>query len=160
MYVASTRFNNRTIEENRLYREKNNISGVIYSTNIRIRETYALGALFYVVEMNNDTNKIEGIGLIRNRLILDKKHSIYTIHDYNRFVYTGKYFLSRDYLLELAGELVELFDQILFKGRGHLKRQSGISVITDKIFMKKGRTSFEIRRRLASLFGGICIDKD
>ena len=151
MYVASTRFTNQTIQENREYKEKWGLSGVIYSTNIRIREKYT-GELIYVVEMNNETNKIEGIGIIRNKLVLDKSYNIYSTSDYNRFVYMGKYYLDRKYLLEEGGYLVEMFETILFKGKSHSKRLSGISIITDKTFVRKERTSMEIRRLLSMLF--------
>ena len=77
IYLASTRFNNDTWQENCSYKRLHNMNGVIYGTNIRIKCSHSLGALFFVIEMNNQTNKIEGIGLIRNQLVLDKKYNIY-----------------------------------------------------------------------------------
>jgi hypothetical protein len=61
-YIASTRFNNETYLENMKYRNKTNIQ-VIYGTSIRIQEKYDVGSLIFVVEMNNETDNIEGIGI-------------------------------------------------------------------------------------------------
>jgi len=84
--------------------------------------------------MNNEENRIEGIGLIRNTQVTDKRHNIYSNSDYNRFIYRGDYWLSRDKLEEIDAELVEICDLVLFKGKSHLKRQSGISVLTKQLF--------------------------
>ena len=66
-HLACTRFNNSTYSENMSYREKNN-EVVIYGATLQIRKIYSAGALIFVAEMNNDTNKIEGIGFIKNVL--------------------------------------------------------------------------------------------
>jgi hypothetical protein len=84
--------------------------------------------------MNNETNKIEGIGLIRNNLAYDKTYKIYQNGDYNRYIYRGNYWIGRDDLLTLNPEMVETLDTILFKGKSHMKIGSGISVLTAKIF--------------------------
>jgi|LakMenEpi03Aug12_release.lakeMendotaPanAssembly.Ray.scaffolds.fasta_scaffold318255_1 hypothetical protein len=132
-YIASTRFNNETYQANRDYRKKNDMP-VIYGTNIKIQSKYDPGSILFVIEMNNDENHIEGIGLIRNTLVLDKKHNIYDNSEYNRYIYHGNYWLSRQQLEELDAELVEICDLVLFKGKSHLKRQSGISVLTKQLF--------------------------
>ena len=132
-YIASTRFNIDTYNENISYRKQSGIP-VIYGTSIRIQEKYDAGALMFVVEMNNDENRIEGIGLIRNTLVYDKKHYIYLNSDYNRYLYKGEYWLSRETILAKDAEIVEICDTVLFKGKSHLKRVSGISVLTKQLF--------------------------
>lgn len=132
-YIASTRFNNDTYNENISYRKRANIP-VIYGTSIRIQEKYDVGVLMFVVEMNNDDNQIEGIGLIRNTMVYDKKHNIYSNSDYNRYLYKGEYWLSRDAILEKDAEIAKICDTVLFKGKSHLKRVSGISVLTNQLF--------------------------
>jgi GTPase involved in cell partitioning and DNA repair len=67
-YIACTRFNNDTYKENMDYRLKYNET-VIYGPSYKIRDIYPYGALIFVVEMNNEKNKIEGIGLIKNSLV-------------------------------------------------------------------------------------------
>lgn len=151
-YIATTRFNNDTWKENCEYKNKHGIGGVIYGTNIRIRCSHSLGSLFFVIEMNNQTNKIEGVGLIRNQLVLDKRYNIYSIGDYNRYIYKGNYWLSRDKLYYYDNELVDIFETILFKGKGHFKRQSGISVVSSLLFEKWEYDEEIIRRDLKNIF--------
>ena len=75
-YIASTRFNDSTWNENHEYRTKNNIKGAIYGVSIKIYKKYPLKSIMFVIEMNNDTNNICGISVIRNSLLLDKKYTI------------------------------------------------------------------------------------
>lgn len=152
IYLASTRFNNDTWQENCSYKRQHNINGVIYGTNIRIKCTHSVGALFFVIEMNNQTNTIEGIGLIRNQLVLDKRYNIYSNGDYNRYIYKGDYWLSREKLLYYDKELVDIFEQILFKSKRHLKRQSGISVVSSLLFEKWDYNDEIIKKDLKEIF--------
>ena len=64
-HLASTRFNNSTFHENTLFKKDNKIDGVIYGSNLQINKKYEKGVLLFVFEMNNETNQIDGIGLIR-----------------------------------------------------------------------------------------------
>jgi len=134
IYIASTRFNEETLIENRKYKESKNIEGCIYGASIKIYEKYPLNVTMFVVEMNNTTNKIEGIGIIKNMLALDKRYKIYEEGDYNRYVYKGKYWLSRDQIMRLNEDIVQIFEIILFKGKSNLKRMSGICVVTETLF--------------------------
>ena len=85
--------------------------------------------------MNNEKNRIEGIGLIKNLLVHDKRHKIYENNEYNRYIYRGKYWLSRNHINEFNSQILEIFENILFKGRSHLKRRIGITIITEKLFI-------------------------
>ena len=73
-YLACTRFNNQTYQENKNYRIQSN-EPVIYCSGFKIRTTYSPGALIFVIEMNNSTNKIEGIGFIKNKPESRKYHN-------------------------------------------------------------------------------------
>ena len=150
-YLGTTRFNNATYQENMDYRTKNNES-VIYGTTIRTYKKYSYGALIFVIEMNNELNRIEGISLIRNILLTEKRHRIYSNGDYNRFIYHGDYWINRQQITDLDNELVEIFDLILFKGKSHLKRQSGISVITEKLFTNWRYELCDLKERVKQLF--------
>lgn len=132
-YIASTRFNEQTLLENRMYRETKQIQGCIYGTNMKINEKYPLNTTMVVVEMNNSTNQIEGIGIIKNLVALDKKYKIYENGEYNRYIYKGKQWISRDQIMRLNEDIVKLFEIILFKGKSNLKRMSGICVVTEKL---------------------------
>jgi hypothetical protein len=143
-HLASTRFNNATLAENMAYREKMAASSstakeveaespVYYGSLIKVHKKISIGAFMFVFEMNNDINQIEGISLVRNTLVLDKKHRIYSNDDYNRYTYKGIYWLSRKQIMELDTGLIETFDRILFKGKTHMKRACGITVLNEKL---------------------------
>jgi hypothetical protein len=132
-YIACNRFNNATYKENMEYRMKHN-ENVIYGPSYKIRDIYPLGSLIFVAEMNNETNKIMGIGLIKNSLVSDKRHKVYENGEYNRYIYRGTYWISRENLLTIDSEIVEIFDNILFKGKSHMKRIPGITILSEKLF--------------------------
>ena len=132
-YIACNRFNNATYKENMEYRMKHN-ENVIYGPSYKIRDIYPVGSLIFVAEMNNETNKIMGIGLIKNSLVSDKRHKVYENGEYNRYIYRGAYWISRENLLTIDSEIVEIFDNILFKGKSHMKRIPGITILSEKLF--------------------------
>ena len=150
-YIASTRFNNETYNENMTYRKKSGIP-VIYGTSIRIQEKYDIGTLMFVAEMNNEENRIEGIGLIRNTQVYDKKHVIYSNSDYNRYLYNGDYWISRDTILEKDDEIAKICDTVLFKGKSNLKRLSGISVLTSQLFTNWDYKLSVLKEKIRALF--------
>ena len=132
-YLASTRFINSTYIENITYREQSN-EFAIYGTLIKIQYKYTIGSTMFVIEMNNETNTIEGIGLITNKVMYDKHYPIYKNDDYNRYVYKGDYWISCENIRRFDPTIIEICDLILFKGKSHLKRQTGITVLTEKLF--------------------------
>jgi hypothetical protein len=132
-YLACTRFNNITYDENIIYRNKYN-EIAIYGSVLKIREIYPIASLIFIAEMNNEKNMIEGIGLIKNLLVHDRRHNIYENNEYNRYIYRGKHWLSREQIMEFNPEILTIFDDILFKGKSHLKCRIGIRILTDKLF--------------------------
>ena len=155
-YVASTRFKTDTWNENMSYKSKYNIDGVIYGVPIQIKVNYPLNSIIFIVEMNNDTNEILGIGLIRNKLITEKKYYIYNSIEYNRFIYKGDYWISRELILRKNEEIVEILENILFKKKSHVKRMAGISIITNKLLSNwKENTNYNekyIKESIKKLF--------
>lgn len=139
MYLATTRFNNKTLDENRKFKEKNKIQGVVYGSPMKINEKYPLGCFMFVVEMNNDTNEILGISIIKNFMLFDddEKYNIYGDGNFNRYIYRGKLFLERNDILKKNPLLVSILENILFKGKSHLKRIAGIAVIREKLLCDK-----------------------
>jgi hypothetical protein len=133
------------------YRKKSGIP-VIYGTSIRIQEKYDIGTLMFVAEMNNEENRIEGIGLIRNIQVYDKKHVIYSNSDYNRYLYNGDYWISRDTILEKDDEIAKICDTVLFKGKSNLKRLSGISVLTSQLFTNWDYKLSVLKEKIRALF--------
>jgi hypothetical protein len=158
-YIACTRFNNETYNENINYRQKHN-EIVIYGTSTKIRHLYPIGSLIFVAEMNNQTNKVEGIGLIRNQLVNDGYKKIYSNSDYNRYIYKGHYWISRDTIFKHNAELLDILDTILFKGKSHLKRFSGITILTDKLFTNWDYELSNLKRYIKQLFVSLFDEKE
>ena len=95
-YIGTTRFSNNTWKENTEWREKHKWKGCIYGLNKRMPHTVPKNALIYVLEMNNDKNEIEGIGLIRNYINYKYRANIYKSDtNYNRFIYNSNYHIDK-----------------------------------------------------------------
>ena len=120
--LAVTHFNNETYTENKRWCENNNYLGCIYNSPVKIKEHIPLLSSIYVIEMNNETNEIIGIGLIKNR-IYPKRHKIYSDNNYNRYTYLGKKRINRSLIDD---ETLQDLELRLFKGKNHLKRSQGI----------------------------------
>lgn len=150
-YIVTTRFDSNTWEYNEQYRSLHEISGCLYSDQMLMSSKVPTDASVFIVEMNNSRNRIEGIGLVRNRLSLDKNR-IYSEINYNRFVYYGKYRLGREKLIEENSDLVETLDAILFKGKTHMKRGIGYTRITEKIMNLKRCEHIDILDTIINLF--------
>lgn len=151
IHLVSTRFNDNTWEENSLYRKKHKIN-CIYGTPLEFSPRICIDANVFVIEMNNTKNKIEGIGLVKNRPHLDKYYKIYQEGNYNRYIYKSNYHLNRDQLLNCNEEIVGIFDYILFKQKTHLKRGSGFTTIPEKLLHHFVTENINIVRTLKDIF--------
>lgn len=134
----ATRFNNKTWEENVIWRERNEYKGCIYNSPRYIKETIPLEVILYIIEMNNNTNKILGFGKIINKNYSDRRYFIYLDRNYNRFTYKGKTRIDIKDVGEKYNDQIEKLEHYLFKSKGHSKRGQGISQlpidITNKYF--------------------------
>ena len=128
--LLTTRFDSNTWLENSMYRERNGIQGCIYGSATKMKGTIPLNVIVFVIAMNNSSNKIEGISLVRNIAHLDKYYKIYSSGTYNRYVYKSKYHIERE---NLCPDLLNIIDQICFKGKTHLKRGIGFTSIPEKL---------------------------
>ena len=133
IYVLTTRYNNATLLANRAFLEKS--SGkykCVYSSPSEISDKIPTGSKCVVLEMNNDTNRIIGIGLIE-KTECKKKLWIQEWGNYNRVHYTGYFRMDRSELDSDSGEsretkIMKLLDILCFKGSGHLKRGKGLTM--------------------------------
>ena len=73
MEICVTRFNNKTFQENIIYKNNNNLIGTIYGSPTKISDKILPDTSILVLEMNNSTNKIEGIVYIKNKIFIDEK---------------------------------------------------------------------------------------
>jgi len=132
-YIGTTRFSDATWEENVRWRKKHEWRGCMYGLTKGIAKKVPRMALVYVLEMNNTTNQIMGIGLIRN--FTNENHTsivYYSDPDYNRRIYNSAYRRDRS---EIANKkMLAALENLVFKGSRHFKRGQGITVVPMKRF--------------------------
>ena len=148
-YLASSRFTNETWSENRNFCE-NFKNKTAYCSPIPISIKIPLDVLVGVLEMNNDTNRIIGIGLINNRTF--PKTWIYEHGNYNRNTYIGKRRIDRDEMTESEEKIMELLDSYCFKGNGHLKRGQGITSFPVKYLFESYEKGIDILQEIKNMF--------
>lgn len=125
--ILTTRYDNETYNEYIRWRQNNNYSGCIYNLKKRISDNNLYDRPYFVLEMNNDINKIMGIGIIHNKISL-KKVNIFSNPYFNRYCYEGKkhrlIYSNEGTCLtkEDSDILFDLFEKIIFYGKGHMKR--------------------------------------
>lgn len=149
--IATTRFNAKTYDQNMNYKKKAALEGCIYGTPLKIKQTVPLDCSIYVIEMNNSTNKIEGIGLITNSAVLDKNYRIYDDMDYNRYIYSGKkHLLVINITDDYNKRVIFVLEQLLFKGERHCKRGQGITSLPD--WITHNRFGFDFTKCINNMF--------
>ena len=129
IYIAVTRFNEKTFDEFQKFYRENKLHNCIYNVPVPIKQKFDKDSYFIVLEMNNSLNKIMGIGLIGN-LVKYNKYSIYSDVNYNRYCYEGKNRIDHKMFSEKEQETINHLENICFKGKRHLKRGQGIQVIS------------------------------
>jgi len=148
-YVGSSRFTNDTWKENRNFCLKYNIK-TAYCSPIPISTKIPSDALICVLEMNNETNRIIGIGLIRNKTI--PKIWIYEHGNYNRNTYIGKRRIDRSEMTDTEEKVMEILDSYCFKGNGHLKRGQGITSFPVKYLFESYEKQLDILQDIKNMF--------
>ena len=99
--------------------------GCIYGTPDKITKKIPIDSVLFILEMNNDINKIMGIGMVKNHPFCGR--TTYEEGNFNRFVYMGKYRIDRIEMTESEENIMQAFDILCFTGNRHLKRGKGIT---------------------------------
>ena len=97
--------------------------------------------------MNLTTKKIVGIGRIVNAAFRDKYYRIYEEYGYNRHVYRGLEHRERNQIADV--ECLEILENILFKGKGHMCRGQGITQLKPERLKENEK---KIKKFLETLF--------
>ena len=149
--VVTGRFNSETIIPNYEYRKRHNLK-CIYCCPSRLSPKIPHESLVFVIEMNNTTNMIEGIGLIKNKFDLTKYYKVHSDPNSNRYIYIGNYFMDRKTIYDINSQLVDILEQILFKGKTHSKRGSGLTTIPEKVLKLDICKDINIKNEIKQLF--------
>jgi len=123
--LITSRFSNSTWNENKAFLTSKTKMGCVYCSPTMMSQKITLDSTMFVLEMNNDNNKILGIGKIKNHPKL-RKYSVYKNQNYNRYVFTGKSRIDREDMNEDEEEIMKAFDILCFKGNYHMKRGHGL----------------------------------
>ena len=124
-YIMTSRFNAQTLQENREFVKKTSALKCVYCCPDPIAKNIPIDTILFVLEMNNDTNKIAGIGLVRNHAFMHK-YNVYSENSYNRYIYYGKTHICRENMSEEEERIMKVFDILCFTGNKHMKRGQGI----------------------------------
>jgi hypothetical protein len=149
-YLLTSRFNNQTWDENSQYRNKHNQIGCIYCSPDPITQRIPNDSILFILEMNNETNRIMGIGMVRNHPVFNKFH-VYENGNYNRYVYAGKTRIDRCEMTEEENRIMQIFDILCFSGNRHMKRGQGLkSFPTDMLY--RCSKKFDLVKFISEMF--------
>lgn len=149
--VVTTRFNKETLNSNYEYRAKRGFK-CMYCCPLELSSNILYNTPVFVIEMNNSTNKIEGIGLIKNRPETKKYYKVHSDGNTNRYTYIGNYFIERDIIDDYNSPLVYALEEILFKGKTHSKRGSGLTKIPEKVLKFDVCEGINVKKEIKELF--------
>ena len=136
LFLMTSRFNTSTRAENKLFRDKKNWeNGCLYCAPEPVAQNIPFHSKLIVLEMDNDMNKIFGVGFLTNKPVI-QKYSIYENNNYNRYNYMGKYRISRDDLNENEEEVFKALDILCFTGNTHMKRGQGLRTFPMKLLLR------------------------
>jgi hypothetical protein len=126
--ILLSRFTNETLQENRRWKDLNNTK-CVYGSSVPISENLPL-IEYFVIEMNINENRIEGIGIIQNKRIRNIR--VYSNPYFNRYIYLGKHFISIENMNSTNKEIIKELEKLIFYGKTHLKR-GGLTLFPPKL---------------------------
>jgi len=126
--VCITRYNNQTWAERSAWLAANPDYACIYKAPVAIKPNIPYEAPLFILEMNNDTNQIMGIGRIVNEVRADRSYRMYADQNYNRYTYLGRQRVDRAGIMQQKenAAIIEMLERLLFYGARHAKRGQGI----------------------------------
>ena len=133
--LVTTRFNNTTLAENAAFRIRNPKVGCVYCCPMPISQQIPEDMVVFVLEMNNSTDRVAAIGMVKNRAI-PNKYKVYENMSYNRHVYMGKTRIEREDVSPDEEEIMKVFDKLCFKGAKNMKRGQGITAFPVEVLYK------------------------
>lgn len=135
LFLMTSRFNTLTREQNKEFRNLKWENGCMYCAPEPITEKIPFHSKIIVLEMDNDTNKIFGIGYITNKPFVNR-YSVYQDEKYNRYNYIGKYRINREDLNQDEEYVFKALDNLCFTGNEHMKRGQGLKMFPVKMLLK------------------------
>ena len=147
--LVTTRFTNETFIENEEYRLSHQDISCIYGAPQPMAPYIDPKSPVFVIEMNNSSNSILGIGLIRNQHVTNRRMIVYSKGNYNRYIFKGKYRIDLD---EIPADMIEMLNELLFTGKTHMKRGAGFTTITPKLLRHPVCDERDLKIEIYNLF--------
>lgn len=149
-YIMTTRFNDKSHQEMLTYCNKIKGLKCIYGVPKEIVGCVLKDAIMFVLEMNNERNQIEGIGMVKNTAF-PNRYGVYEDGNYNRFSYLGKARIDRSDMTEEEDTVLTAMDIICFKGKRHLKRSHGITIFPQDV-IEKCKQKMDLTEYIINMF--------
>ena len=148
----TTRFSDYGFGENKDWRESRGMKGCIYGTPKMVSSKLDEGVAMFVIEMNNNRNRVEGIGFVVNRPREDNyKKRIHADGNLNRYIYEGVYRIDKsDITEEYHKKVIWVLEMLLFKGARHSKRSIGVTRLPE--WLKYNRFDYNFGEVLWEMF--------
>ena len=154
-FIVTTRFNNDTWNENVDFRSRYNFTGCIYGSSKTLSPLIPQDTSVFVIEMNNSTNRIEGIGIIKNNIRTNLCYNVYSNGNYNRYIFKSNHRIDRSKIIEKNNNLVVISETILFKGKSHQKRGAGMNIIPPKLLRHELCENIDLHGEIKNIFKDI-----
>jgi hypothetical protein len=149
-FIMTSRFNNSTWGENCKYRNEQSMQGCIYGSPELNNKIIPVDSILFILEMNNDINKIMGIGMVKNKPICCK-YSVYNNGNYNRYIYKGNYRIDRTEMSLEEMQIIMALDVVCFKGNYHMKRGYGLKSFPRKM-LEKAKPVIDLEKEFTQMF--------
>ena len=134
-FIVTTRFTNETWAQNNIYRKEHTHNGCIYCAPDPVSAKIERKSILFVLEMNNEENRIMGIGLIKNEPNINS-FQVYNDNNYNRYVFIGEHRIDRNEMDPQEEIIMKAFDILCFKGNKHMKRGQGLKCFPLEMLFK------------------------
>jgi hypothetical protein len=137
-WLCTTRFNTNTWQENQRFLANRKEIGCIYPAPEVISSGIPIDITLFILEMNNDQNRIMGIGIVKNHPIHNpSKYRVYSEQNYNRYTYLSKQRrIDRNEMTEEEEFYMKVFDHLCFRGSKHMKRLRGIKAFPPEMLVR------------------------
>jgi len=134
-FLLTSRFSNMTWSENCDFKRRFSKISCVYCAPVMISSQIPVDAIVFILEMNNDTNTIMGIGMVRNHPS-NKRLPVYENENYNRYQYVGKHRIDRTEMNEEEETIMRVFDILCFRGNRHQKRGHGLKAFPQEMLFR------------------------
>ena len=140
---------NASYNELSQWRKNKNIQGTSFNFDTKLGKHVPEKTPIFIIDTNNDTNTIEGIGIIyKTKIKKMYKYNIYSNRERNRYSYKSPFYIVRKEAMQLNAKsaiCIRFLEYVIFYGRKNYKRMENklvyfnqdLILYADSLFCKK-----------------------